>query len=439
MLCFRHVLAALVASLSTLASVDEASAADYKVLHSFCQESLCKDGYAPNGGLVRDAQGNLYGTTVGGGAIGEGEIFELSPNGSGWDFNILYSFCSKKDCTDGGSPSTKLIMDSKGNLYGADNGLIGGSVFELMPNTGHTKWNLKTLYVFCKNGGNCTDGLSPLSLSYQGSSSGLPYDGVSPLYGTAQLGGAHLSGTVFMLNPPPRGKKAWKEKILYDFCAQANCADGFTPSSGITIDASGNLYGTTSNGGAVGTSGTPEGVLYELSPNGNRWSESTLYNFCQQKNCQDGMSPNGTVVIDNSGFLWGEAGGGKMTKNQYGGLVYSWKLLENVMHTFCATKNCTDGQTPSGGLMIDANNNIFGVTIGGQGAKTNGTIFKFAGANTFNTLHAFCGNNDHCTGGEFPSGDLIADGSGNLFGTTGSGGANSHGNPGGTIFELTSD
>ena len=89
--------------------------------------------------------------------------------------------------------------------------------------------------------------------------------------------------------------------------------------------------------------------------------------------------------------------------------------------------------------MIDANNNIFGVTIGGQGSKTNGTIFELAGATAFNTLHAFCGNNDHCNGGEFPSGDLIADGSGNLFGTTGSGGTNSHGNPGGTVFELTSD
>jgi hypothetical protein len=165
-------------------------------------------------------------------------------------------------------------MDSSGNLYGTNNGLIGGSVFELTPNADRTTWKLKTLYVFCKSGGNCTDGLSPLSLSYKGSSSGLPYDDVSQLYGTAQLGGARLGGAVFMLTPPALGKKARKEKILYNFCAQTNCADGFTPSSGVTLDTSGNLYGTTSGGGAPGTGGTPEDVLYELSPSDGQWSRA---------------------------------------------------------------------------------------------------------------------------------------------------------------------
>jgi uncharacterized repeat protein (TIGR03803 family) len=439
MLRVRHIVAALSVISLALGFADTASAAIFKVLHSFCQESLCKDGYAPSAGLVRDAQGNLYGTTAGGGAIGQGEVFELSPNQGAWNFTILYSFCSKPNCADGGSPSTKLIIDTSGNLYGADNGMIGGSVFKLTPNDAHTKWKLKTLYVFCKNGGNCTDGTSPLGLSYAGSSSGLPYDGVSPLYGTTQLGGAHLGGTAFVLTPPASGKKAWTETILYDFCSQVNCLDGFTPSSGLTLDTSGNLFGTTSGGGAIGTGGTPEGVLYELSPDDDQWSESTLYNFCQQKNCQDGMAPGGTLIIDNNGFVWGEASGGKMTHNQYGGVVYSWKILENVMHTFCPAQHCTDGQSPSGGLMIDANNNVFGVTIGGQGSKTNGTIFEFADETAFSTLHAFCGNNPRCTEGEFPNGDLVRDDAGNLFGTTGSGGTNSHGNPGGTIFELVSD
>jgi hypothetical protein len=205
------------------------------------------------------------------------------------------------------------------------------------------------------------------------------------------------------------------------------------------VDASGNLFGTTSDGGAIGTSGTPEGVLYELSPNGGQWSESTLYSFCRQKNCQDGMTPDGTLILDNSGFVWGEASGGTMTHNQFGGVVYSWKILENVMHTFCPAARCTDGQSPAGGLMIDANSNIFGVTTGGQASKANGTIFTFAGETTFSTLHAFCSDNPHCTKGEFPNGDLIRDDAGNLFGTTGSGGVNSHGNPGGTIFELVTD
>src|SRR5665213_2740108 len=97
MLRVRHVLAALVSAFLTLGLSDQASAASYKVLHSFCQESLCKDGYAPSAGLVRDAQGNLYGTTAGGGKIGEGEVFELSPNQGIWDFKILYSFYSKPD------------------------------------------------------------------------------------------------------------------------------------------------------------------------------------------------------------------------------------------------------------------------------------------------------------------------------------------------------
>jgi hypothetical protein len=107
------------------------------------------------------------------------------------------------------------------------------------------------------------------------------------------------------------------------------------------------------------------------------------------------MAPNGTLIMDNNGFVWGEASGGKMTHNQYGGVVYNWKILENVMHTFCVAQHCTDGQNPSGGLMIDANSNVFSVTIGGQASNTNGTIFEFAGANAFSTLHAFCGNNSH--------------------------------------------
>ena len=417
-----------------LPAASSASAATHRVLHSFCQVALCADGYAPSAGLVRDADGNLYGTTAGGGANGAGEVFELLRDGSSWDFKIIYSFCAQADCADGGFPAARLIMDTSGNLYGTNNGLIGGSVFELVPNADRSKWSLTTLHAFCVTQ-NCTDGLVPLALSYRGQQSGSFYDGVSALFGTTQLGGTGLGGTVYTLKPPVHGKTAWKEKILYNFCSQANCADGNRPSSGVTLDARGNLYGTTAAGGATGTSGESEGILYELSS--GSWNETILYSFCQQAECKDGETPNGTLVLDANGSLWGEAGGGKVTHNQYGGVVYSWNILENVVHTFCDAKGCSDGQSPAGGLSIDADGDVFGVTDGGPAAKGNGSVFEFAGGTAFATLQAFCGNGHKCKAGEFPNGDLIADGSGNLFGTTGSGGENSHGHTGGTIFELT--
>ena len=209
------------------------------VLYSFCEKDNCADGAVPfYSGLITDASGNLYGTTKVGGRNGVGTVFELTPAGRE---TVLYNFCSQGGCADGATPTAGLITDASGKLYGTtqSGGYDGGgTVFELTPNAAKTKWTEKVLHLFV--GG--ADGAYPYA--------GLVMDASGKLYGTTQAGGANKNGTVFELTPNA-AKTKWTEKVLYSFCAEANCADGSTgPANAVLImDASGNLYGTTLYGG----------------------------------------------------------------------------------------------------------------------------------------------------------------------------------------------
>jgi uncharacterized repeat protein (TIGR03803 family) len=204
-----------------------------KVLHSFTLNT--GDGVGPQAGLVIDAAGNLYGTTVGGGAFDRGSVFELTPGAGGtWTETVLYSF-------GGGVPQGSLILDAAGNLYGTTyvGGVYGngGTVFELRPKAGGG-WTKKVLHSFNPNNGK--DGHNPVA--------GLIFDTAGNLYGTTYGGGAHCTGcgTVFELTRTAGG--GWKEKILHSFSHNSN--DGFDPVAGLILDAAGNLYGTTAYGGA---------------------------------------------------------------------------------------------------------------------------------------------------------------------------------------------
>jgi uncharacterized repeat protein (TIGR03803 family) len=418
-----------------------ATASTLTTIYSFCPQADCTDGAFPQAALIMDASGNLYGTTPAGGDVGtdghrEGTVFELIPNANktAWTFKRLHSFCAKKNCSDGAEPTASLILDTNGNLYGTTSfgGVEGrGNVFELSP-TGH-KWSLKVLHEFCKAGATgCTDGVEPnRALTYAGAASGLPYDGTSPLYGVTPSGGSfpHGStpdaGTVFVLKPGAGGK--WSERVVYSFCANAGCNPRLpTPSSALVVDASGKLYGTTSDDGFNGN-------VFRLASNarGTHWTETTPYTFCALAQCADGQAPEGdTLFLDGSGNLYGttEEGG----NNTSSGVVFKLNPAGptlTVLYDFCSQSSCADGGFPLAGVIMDSSGNLFGTTSGGGSARQ-GTVFELSDGG-YQTLYSFC-SLTNCTDGSDPEAGLIADASGNLFGTTISGGANGSG----TVFEV---
>jgi len=270
-------------------------------LHAFCSQSGCADGENPNG-LVQATNGDFYGTTYEGGANNSGTVFKITPSGK---LTTLYSFCSQSECTDGGLPRAGLIQADNGDLYGTTGGRPGtesyGTVFKITPSG-----TLTTLYRFCSQSG-CTDGEEPYA--------GLVQATNGDLYGTTAYGGANCAplgcGTVFKITP------TGTLKTLYSFCSQSGCTDGETPYAGLVQATDGDLYGTTSTGGA-GANCTANfglcGTVFKITASGTL---TTLYNFCAQSGCTDGETPDGGLVQATNGDLYGttEYGGANCTLN----------------------------------------------------------------------------------------------------------------------------
>jgi len=190
-------------------------------------------------GVIFHKAGNLYGTTISGGANECGVVFQLTPSASGWAESPLYAF----QCGIDGSPAAGVVFDSSGNLYGATytgGSGGGGTVFELTPSNG--SWSFTVLYSFTGN-------------SACGPESNLTMDQAGNLYGTTVCDGAYGYGSVFKLKASGGG---WTYTSVYDF---KGGADGSYPNSGVLFDANGNLYGTASSGGAHGY-----GVVFEITP-----------------------------------------------------------------------------------------------------------------------------------------------------------------------------
>ncbi len=279
----------------------------------------------------------------------------------------------------------------------------------------------KVLYSFT----GATDGGDPAA--------GLIFDKAGNLYGTTVVGGTGAAcsggcGTVFKLTKNSSGK--WTETVLYNFQAGS---DGKNPYGGVTMDAEGNLYGTTVSGGSGGAcSGDGCGTIYKLTRSGKSWSESVLYSFTGGK---DGAGPGGGVVFDRSGNLYGTTPDGGDVNGCGCGVVYQlaparsggWR--QKVLHTFT---DGNDGATGSLGLLlIDSNRDLFGVAELG-GAHSAGTAFEVSpvgGKWKMHTLDGFKGMPD----AGFPYGGLMSDSTGSLFGTTYYGGANGLG----SVFKLT--
>ena len=275
------------------------------VLYNFCSRTYCGDGTEPEASLIFDQAGNLYGTTHGGGALDQGTVFKLTPNADGsWRESVLYSFCSRTNCSDGRFPEASLIFDQAGNLYGTTFAggdqelcLAGGCgvVFKLTPNS-KGGWNERVLHRFCSRA-NCGDGGVPVG--------SLIFDQAGNLYGTTAEGGALNQGTVFKLTPNADGN--WRESVLYNFCSRTNCGDGAVPVGSLIFDLAGNLCGATFAGGdqelcfAGGC-----GVVFKLTPNSKGgWNERVLHTFTDRP----GASPHAGLIFDPAGNLYGTSSG----------------------------------------------------------------------------------------------------------------------------------
>jgi uncharacterized repeat protein (TIGR03803 family) len=333
----------------------KASAASESTLYSF---NPLQSGSLPDGGVVADAAGNLYGVTANGGTFGYGTVFEFSPNQQGgWKQETLYHF---RNGNDGGDPEGGVIFDAEGNLYGMTT--VGGSagagvVFELMHNADGS-WIEKVL--------------SNIDANYARFVFGLVFDSAGNLYGTIGSGGQFSGGVVFELSPTTGGK--WKETILLNFHGTSDDAGGSSPVGRLILDQAGNLYGTTSYGG-VGCPNIGCGVVYELSPiAGGQWKETVLYRF---QGGSDGLYPGGGLIFDEAGNLYGTASGGGLSQPYCEcGTVFELSpnghsgWTESTIYTF---QGGNDGSHPEFSLIFDREGNVYGATTDGGGAPSCGT------------------------------------------------------------------
>jgi uncharacterized repeat protein (TIGR03803 family) len=324
------------------------------VLYDFSRD-CCVDGATPDGKLVFDASGNLYGTTeLGGGSTGGGTVFKLTRTGNEWIGDLLYSFLFGST-SNGYYPIGGVVFDRNGNLYGTTlygggeelcNGDYGcGTVYELTPGAAGI-WAHTLLYSF--SGGD--DGANPLA--------GLALDGSGNLYGTTSLAGAHGDGTIFELTPNSAG--TWDNTVLHAFTGGA---DGATPSAPLTFGPDGNLYGTTENGGAYGY-----GNVFQLTRGGSGvWQEKVLHQFT---NGSDGASPQSGLIFDSKGNIYGTAwsGGNRQSDGVVFELVKSAdSYVENVLYSF---PGGAGGQNPNTQLVFDQVGNLYGtVPHGGTTGK----------------------------------------------------------------------
>ena len=382
--------ASLLASLPAFAQTET-------VLYNFCAQGGCPG--LPDGGVIADSEGNLYGVTYAGG-IG-GTVFKLTPAG---ELSLLDSF---DDSHRGVAPEGQLAFDQQGNVYGtareggANRYLVtagDGTLFKLSPDGTETD-----LYNF---GANSTDGITPTG--------GVVIDAVGNLYGVTYRGGAYGVGIVFRVSPEG------VETILHTFVN--NKTDGSYPSAGLIMDSHSNVYGTTESGGLYGG-----GTVFEVTAQG---SYRILHNFAAYPG--DASAPEATLALDSQGNLYGTTGYGgkygggavfKMTPGSNG----SWsEIILGSFSRFARQPNngCWD---PTSDVVFDAQGNLYGTTMFG-GLWVNGCAYEINSAGELTILHVFGKDHD----GAQPFGNVLFY-QGNLYGTTYVGGAYANG----TVFKIT--
>jgi len=347
--------------------------------------------YPIYGPLVQGTDGNLYGTTYGGGGSdscygGCGTIYKTTLQGL---LTTLYTFCAKPNCSDGSVPETQLIQADDGNFYGTttQGGTQGwGTIFRLTPSGAVT-----TIYSFCAQT-DCKDGAYPYA-------SGLIQGLDRGLYGATRYGGGGPCGcgTVFRIDR--RGTLT----VLHAFQG----ADGGAPSGRLVQALDGNFYGTTEGGGAHGY-----GTIFKLTPNGLL---TTLHNFDLT---EGGDSISGLVQADDGNFYGTTTGGGSGND----GVVF--KITPNGVLTTLHSFNYTDGANPQSALDQATDGNLYGTTeVGGNLVCSNpygcGNVFVITTTGNLTILHDFDGPPDD---GAFPAGTIFQNTNGKLYGTTVEGG-----------------
>ncbi len=361
--------------------------AQLQVLHSFSGP----DGALPKAGLTIRG-GKLYGTTwAGHEGSGWGGVFQLRLHNGFWIFQDLHVF--------DGQPLDRVVFGPNGTLYGTSpSNLVSyyyGYIFNVtipvnVCATVGCTWPATVVFAFA--GG--SDGSMPKGAA-------LVFDGAGNMYGTTSAGG-NGSGTVYTVSP------SGVQSPIYTF---TGTPDGATPYSGVIFDTAGNLYGVTEAGGASGN-----GAIYELSPNGGGWTEQVLYSFTGGN---DGGNPVGGLVFDQAGNLYGttasggSGGGGTVFELSPNGSGWNFNLL----NSFAGSANCGPWAEPS----FDTAGNLYGTTLC-DGATGDGNIWELINSGsgwTYNSLHDFSG-----TDGDRSYSTVAFDASGNLYGTTSSGGAN---------------
>jgi uncharacterized repeat protein (TIGR03803 family) len=426
-----------IATITLLASTN--SWAEARTLYSFRGGS---DGANPHGSLIADSAGNLYGTTeFGGGSSatcpnGCGTVFELVKTSSGYQEKVLYPF---QGGSDGLGPWAAVTLDAAGNLYGttingggSTNCFEGcGTAFKLTKGP-NGQWTEKVLYAFQ---GPPNDG--------QGAGGSLLLDSQGNFYGTTFYGGpgkclTEGCGVIFRLSPTSSGP--WAETLLYTF---AGAGDGGIPSGSLSVDAGGNLYGTTNVDGASHDGGT----VFELSPVAGTWTLKTLFSFDGSPTSGTGSNPDGGVILDDAGNLYGTAICGGFAVRPKGwspcavgfGVVFKlspgadgvWS--EQVLIAYHSVHNAVYPDTP---LIFDPAGNLYGTTFYG-GDPTGiggGTVFEVMPGNgvwSGKVISRFLDTSS--TGGVTPYSGVLRDASGKLYGTTYSRGSHGYG----TVYELT--
>ncbi len=365
------------------------------------------NGSSPQLPPVQGVDGNLYGVTFSGGLNGRGTVYQITPDGM---LRSLYNFCSQPQCTDGEFPFGALVPGSDGNLYGIT--LNGGAYSEGTAFKLTLQGQLTSVYTFCSQA-NCADGAAPNGLL-------IATDG--NFYGTTMGGGGNGGGTVFKLTP--QGALT----VLYNFCSQINCADGYdsNASSGtLTEGTDGNFYGLTDVGGSRVGNCSPLGcgTAYKITPQGKF---TTLYTFCSLSNCA-GAGPYWLMQAAD-GFFYGVTGYG----GPFGGTIF--KLTSQgkltTLYSFCAKSGCTDGKEPIWLVQAAGAGAFYGATFrGGSGTKCRsgcGTVFEIPSRGSLTSLHSF-----DLTDGSYPYG-LAQATNGTFYGITSEGGADGYG----TVFSL---
>jgi uncharacterized repeat protein (TIGR03803 family) len=362
----------------------------FTTLHSFGNT----DGGFPFGGLVQATNGNLYGTTFQGGTNNDGTVFSITTGGT---LATLHSF----DGTDGFAPETGLVQATNGKFYGVTEEGGGpnnyGTVFSITASGA-----LTALHVFgfidgafpypalvqgsngkfygTTNGGGGTGcggsgcgtvfsitvggTLTPLH-SFDGTDGSNPVAGLvqgtnGKFYGTTQYRGANPYGTVFSITTG--GTLA----TLHNF----DFTDGAYPYAGLVQGTNGKFYGTTYRGGANGNFGT----VFSITAGGTL---TTIYNFCSQTNCTDGMNPEAGLVQGTDGKFYGTTSLGGANGD---GTVFSITTggTLTTLYNFCSQTNCTDGQNPYAGLVQDTNGTFYGTTVAGGTNGNYGTVFSLS-------------------------------------------------------------